>query len=421
MIVVEKYGGSSVASIPQLKDIAEHVNDMRNAGHQLVIVASAMGKMTNTLLHMASNISEHCNARELDSLLSTGEQQTITLLAMAIEKLDIPVVSLTGLQCGIKTTNQHSSAKIIDIEINTIKQHLNAGKVVVIAGFQGVSSNGDITTLGRGGSDTTAVAIAAKLGCECNIYTDVNGVYAIDPRIYANPKHINTISYAEMMQMSGLGTGVLETRSVEIAQKYHIPLYLGKALEKDKRKGTYIMETTHRLEDMPITGISIKQGYEIITISDIPDETEMMLHFMENMANMNINLDYVKQQKNSDQTTNFMILCSTEQSNRIQRYDQKFHHPFPISYQTSMISVSLIGIGILTHSGLVAKALRTLKHNNIPYEMLTTSELSISFVMNETYMKLAGKAFVEAFQLQEASLKTNTYQNYRKNDEHRVQ
>lgn len=420
MIVVEKYGGSSVASIPQLKDIAEHVNDMHTAGHQLVIVASAMGKMTNALLSMASNISEHCNKRELDSLLSTGEQQTITLLAMAIQKQNIPVVSLTGLQCGIKTTNQHSSAKIIDIDINKIKQHLNAGNVVVIAGFQGVSSNGDITTLGRGGSDTTAVAIAAKLGCECHIYTDVNGVYAIDPRIYPNPKHIDTISYAEMMQMAGLGTGVLETRSVEIAQKYHIPIYLGKALEKDKRKGTYIMETTQRLEDMPITGISIKQGYECITIANVPDNTEMTLHFMENMANMNINLDFVKQQKNSDQTTDFTILCSSEQSNRIQQYDEMFHHPFSITYRSSMICISLIGIGILTHSGLVAKALRTLNHNHIPYEMLTTSELSISFVMDETYMKLAGKAFVEAFQLQETCLKMNSYQNYHKHDEQRI-
>ena len=238
MNVVEKYGGTSVGTIDQILAIAQHVKEMKEAGHNIVIVASAMGKTTNKLIEMTKAISDKVNQRELDSLLSTGEQRTITLLAMAIDALGIPAISLTGYQCGFITSHHHAHARIKDIDITNLKKHLDDGKVVVVAGFQGATENGEITTLGRGGSDTTAVALAAKLGWECHIYTDVNGVYTIDPRLYPHAKRLKEITYNEMMQMACLGSGVLETRSVELASKYHVKLFLGKALEKDKRKGT---------------------------------------------------------------------------------------------------------------------------------------------------------------------------------------
>ena len=247
MNVVEKYGGTSVADIDKIKAIAQHVKEMKEAGHNLVIVASAMGKTTNKLIAMANSVGGGRNAREMDSLLSTGEQRTITLLAMAISALGIPAISLTGYQCGFITSHHHAHARIKDIDITTLNQHLSEGKVVVVAGFQGATENGEITTLGRGGSDTTAVALAAKLGWECHIYTDVNGVYTIDPRLYPKAKRLQEITYNEMMQMACLGSGVLETRSVELASKYQVKLFLGKALEKDKKKGTYIMEKTKHL------------------------------------------------------------------------------------------------------------------------------------------------------------------------------
>ena len=236
MNVVEKYGGTSVGTIAQIKAIAAHAAKLKAQGNQVVIVASAMGKTTNKLIAMAKEIGEHVNERELDSLLSTGEQRTITLLAMAIDALGVPAVSLTGYQCGFITSDHHSHARIMDIDITRLKQHLNDDKVVVVAGFQGANEVGDITTLGRGGSDTTAVALAAKLGWECHIFTDVNGVYTIDPRMYPHAKRLHEITYNEMMQMACLGAGVLETRSVELASKYGVRLYLGRAQESASRK-----------------------------------------------------------------------------------------------------------------------------------------------------------------------------------------
>lgn len=232
MNIVEKYGGTSVGTIEQIKKIALHAKKMKEQGHQLIIVASAMGKTTNQLIELASSVTDNPNKRELDSLLSTGEQQTITLLAMAINALGVNAVSLTGYQAGFLTSHHHSHALIKDIDTTTLQSHLNDGKVVVVAGFQGATEYGDITTLGRGGSDTTAVALAAKLGFDCHIFTDVDGIYTIDPRLYVKAKKLKSISYEEMMQMACLGAGVLETRSVELASKYNVNLFLGRALDR---------------------------------------------------------------------------------------------------------------------------------------------------------------------------------------------
>ena len=325
MNVVEKYGGTSVGTIAQIKAVAAHAAKLKAQGDQVVIVASAMGKTTNKLIAMAKEIGEHVNERELDSLLSTGEQRTITLLAMAIDALGVPAVSLTGYQCGFITSDHHSHARIMDIDITRLKQHLEDDKVVVVAGFQGANEVGDITTLGRGGSDTTAVALAAKLGWECHIFTDVNGVYTIDPRMYPHAKRLHEITYNEMMQMACLGAGVLETRSVELASKYGVRLYLGRALEENLDKGTYIMEKTKHLEDMPITGISIKEDYAIMRVNDLPNDGKFLNSLFAMISQLDINLDTISQQLTHDGKVNFAFYCNKQQSDVILKNIDKLH------------------------------------------------------------------------------------------------
>lgn len=399
MNIVEKYGGTSVGTIDQIKAIAQHVKRMKEAGHQMVIVASAMGKTTNKLIAMAKEIGEHVNERELDSLLSTGEQRTVTLLAMAIDALGIPAVSLTGYQCGFITSHHHAHARIRDIDMSTLQMHLDEGKVVVVAGFQGVSEHGDITTLGRGGSDTTAVALAAKLGWECHIFTDVNGVYTIDPRMYPQAKRLKEITYNEMMQMACLGAGVLETRSVELASKYNVLLYLGRALEENLNKGTYIMEKTKSLEDMPITGISIKEDYAIMRVNDLPNDGKFLNSLFKLIAELDINLDTISQQLTHDGKVNFAFYCNKHQSDTILQHIDKLHSRYPISRLLGFVKLSIVGVGISTHSGIAAKVLSTLSEHNIRYYQITSSEISISLTIEDKDKQRAVEVLGKAFDL----------------------
>lgn len=399
MNVVEKYGGTSVGTIEQIKAIAAHAAEMKQQGHGIVLVASAMGKTTDKLIKMANEIGSCVNKRELDSLLSTGEQRTITLLAMAIDALGIPAISLTGYQCGFITSHHHAHARIKDIEISTLQQHLDDGKIVVVAGFQGATKYGEITTLGRGGSDTTAVALAAKLGWECHIYTDVNGVYTIDPRIYPSAKRLKEITYNEMMQMACLGSGVLETRSVELASKYNVMLFLGKALEKDKRKGTYIMDTTKNLEDMPITGISLKEDYAIMRVNEIPNDGKFLNELFNLIAELNINLDTISQQLTHDGKVNFAFYCNKHQSDVILQNIDQLHSKYPISRLLGFVKLSIVGVGISTHSGIAAKVLSSLSEHSIPYYQITSSEISISLTIEEKDKIKAIDVLGEAFHL----------------------
>lgn len=399
MQIVEKYGGSSVADIEKIKEIAQHVAEVKKAGHDIIVVASAMGKTTNELIALAKSIGNYHNAREMDSLLSTGEQRTVTLLAMAIDALGIPAISLTGYQCGFITSNHHAHARIKDIDCTALQSHLDAGKVVVIAGFQGATENGEITTLGRGGSDTTAVALAAKLGWECHIYTDVNGVYTIDPRMYPNAKRLKEITYNEMMQMACLGSGVLETRSVELASKYKVPLFLGKSLEKNRQKGTYIMEHTKNIEDMPITGLSTKEDYAIMRVTNLPNDGIFLKKLFSLIARLDINLDTISQQLNDDETVNFTFYCNEHQSDIILQHMNELENPYEIKRMLGFVKLSLVGVGISTHSGIVSKVLSTLNKNNIIYYQITSSEISISLTISKENTKKAVEVLAQAFDL----------------------
>lgn len=398
MNIVEKYGGTSVGTTDQIKAIALHVKEMKDAGHQIVVVASAMGKTTNQLIELAHEVGGD-NDREMDSLLSTGEQRTVTLLAMAIGALGVPAISLTGHQCGFITNEHHAHAKIKDIEISIVQKHLDEGKVVVVAGFQGASENGEITTLGRGGSDTTAVALAAKLGWDCHIFTDVNGVYTIDPRMYKKAKLLHEITYHEMMQMACLGSGVLETRSVELASKYNVVLFLGKALVKDTRKGTFIMQTTKNLEDMPITGISIKEDYAIMRVNELPNDGIFLGALFRLIADLDINLDTISQHLTHEGKVNFQFYCNTKQSDTILKNLEQLHSKYPISRLLGFVKLSVTGLGISTHSGIAAKVLTALSDHQIPYYMITSSEISISLTIEEKDKQQAVEVLAKTFDL----------------------
>lgn len=398
MNIVEKYGGTSVGTTDQIKAIARHVKAMKEAGHQMVIVASAMGKTTNRLIELAREVGGD-NDREMDSLLSTGEQRTITLLAMAIDAVGIPAISLTGYQCGFITSSNHAHARIKDIEISTLQKHLDDGKVVVVAGFQGATENGEITTLGRGGSDTTAVALAAKLGWECHIFTDVNGVYTIDPRMYPKAKLLHEITYHEMMQMACLGAGVLETRSVELASKYNVKLFLGKALENNMSKGTYIMETTKNLEDMPITGISLKDDYAIMRVNELPNDGVFLSALFRMIADLDINLDTISQHLTHDGKVNFQFYCDTKQSEIIMKNIDRLNSKYPISRLLGFVKLSVTGLGISTHSGIASRVLTTLSEHQIPYYMITSSEISISLTIEEKDKQQAVEVLAKTFDL----------------------
>lgn len=398
MNIVEKYGGTSVADTNKIKAIAKHVADMKQAGHNIIVVASAMGETTNQLIALAKEIGNEQNKREMDSLLSTGEQRSVTLLAMAIDGLGVPAVSLTGYQCGFITSTHHAHARIKDIEIKNLQKYLEEDKVVVIAGFQGATEHGEITTLGRGGSDTTAVALAAKLGWECHIYTDVNGVYTIDPRMYPKAKLLKEITYNEMMQMACLGSGVLETRSVELASKYQVKLFLGKSLEKDKDKGTYIMEKTS-LEDMPITGISIKEDYAIMRVTNLVNDGKFLGQLFEMIAKLNINLDTISQQLNDNGNVNFTFYCNEHQSDLILENAKQLDDHYEIKRMLGFVKLSLVGVGISTHSGIVSKVLSTLNQYGILYYQITSSEISISLTINKLDTEKAVQVLANAFDL----------------------
>ena len=252
-----------------------------------------MGKTTDQLIGMAKQISENPNKREMDMLVSTGEQVTIALLSMAFHEYGYDSVSLTGFQAGIKTEGIHTRNRITDIDIENVKKHLGNGKIVVVAGFQGINENGDITTLGRGGSDTTAVALAAKLNCTCEIYTDVEGIYSVDPRIWPNAKKLDNISYEEMMEMASLGAGVMETRAVEIGCKYNIPIYV--ASSHEDKKGTYIKEYDETMEGKTITGLSISDDVLMVTVNNVLYNAKNIAIVFERLANHNVNVDMISQ------------------------------------------------------------------------------------------------------------------------------
>ncbi len=399
-IVVQKYGGSSVGTIGKIKNVARRVAKRRKAGDQVVVVVSAMGKTTNMLVGMAKEISENPPTREMDMLMSTGEQISISLLSIALKELGFDSISMTGFQAGILTGGRHTKARITDIEISNVKEELEKGKIVVVAGFQGVNEKGNITTLGRGGSDTTAVALAAKLSCNCEIYTDVEGIYTVDPRLYTEAKKLKAISYEEMMEMASLGAGVMQTRSVEIGQKFGVPIYV--ALSTEERPGTYIKEHDESMEEKVITGLSVSDDDIMITINGIPYSTKVVSVLFEKLAERDVNIDMISQTAPHDGFINISFTANKGDLNSIREVISAFekeNRGVRAEIDEEITKLSVVGNGMRTHSGVASKMFKILAENEIEFKQVTTSEIRISYTINPKDKIKAVHAIAKVFDL----------------------
>lgn len=399
-IKVLKYGGSSVENIDKIKAIAKRLVDRKESGESIVVVVSAMGKTTNNLISMAKGVSDIPDARDLDMLLSTGEQVSISLLSMAIKDLGHESISLTGLQAGIKTSDTHNKARISTIDKDVILSHLSSNKIVVIAGFQGVTPSGEITTLGRGGSDTTAVSIAAVLGAECEIYTDVDGVYTIDPRVYPKAKKMESISYDEMLELASRGAKVLETRSVEMASKYNVPILV--ALNTGDVPGTIIKEMENNMENKVVTGMSLDEDCLMISLNNVPYEGKNISSIFARLAKEDIYVDMISQTAPFNSFVNISFTGKEEDKHKVKAVVESFIEEYPtIDYtiDSSVVKLSVVGIGMISHSGVAASLFEILSDNDIDFFQVTTSEISISYTINGYDKENAVKLFAEKFDL----------------------
>lgn len=389
-ILVHKYGGTSVGTTEKIKRIAKRVIAEKEKGNDMVVVVSAMGKTTDYLVEMSKEIAINPNKREMDLILSTGEQVSIALLSMAFQEFGYDAIALTGFQAGIKTYGPHTKNKILDIDDEKIKNYLKEGKVVVVAGFQGVNENGDITTLGRGGSDTTAVAIAAKLGCPCHIYTDVDGIYSVDPRLYKEAKKLDVISYEEMMEMVSLGAGVMEPRAIEIGCKYNIPIYVASSI--NDVGGTYIKEYDEKMEGNIVTGLSVCDDILMVTVSHILYNLDHVATLFEKLAIENVNVDMISQTAPVDGYINVSFTAPKDDLFIIEKVMRDLEGKVEISIENEITKISVVGIGMRNQSGVSGRLFRILADNEISFRQVTTSEISISYTIDKKDKEKAVRA-----------------------------
>lgn len=399
-MIVHKYGGSSVATTEKIFEIAKSIKKLYETEKQIVIVVSAMGKTTNALLDLASKLSSNPNKRELDRLLSTGENQTIALLSIALNELNIPSISLTAERIPIITKGVHGKSTIDSINNDILLNYLNEKKVLVIAGFQGINEKGDVTTLGRGGSDTTAVALAASLGCSCEIYTDVDGIYRIDPRIYEKAKKIDKISYEEMMELAYLGAGVMEPRAIELGYKFNVPIYVGKTLDIDKT-GTKIIKEKNKMEDQEITGISVNSNTLMVTIDNIPTYAYNLQPIFSKAKELGVNIDIISHNDVISENGSIAFTTPRTDENLIKELfeDLKLNSNINVLINKKVVKVSLVGIGIMTHGHVISKIFEVLAENKISFHQISTSEISISLIVDENISNKLAKLLAEKFNI----------------------
>ncbi len=401
MNVIQKYGGTSLESIEKIRAVAKHIASIRKEGDGIVIVASAMGKTTDELIALANEVGKEVPKRELDALLATGEQKTVALLAIALQNLGVPAVSMTGFQSGFITTDHHSKARIKEINTERTEQYLKEGKVVVLTGFQGISEEGDITTLGRGGSDTTAVAIAAQMGWDCEIYTDVDAIFTTDPKINPNARKLDRITYEELMELASTGAAVMETRSVELAKKYNVKLYIGRSLEGNIRKGTYVMNDSIYIEEMPVTGISISDDCSIYSLRGLENDGVAIANLFQLLADLHINVDMISKQTYENNKCTISFSCTDEQASDLDKAieNHELLREILVEKQPNLSILSLVGVGMATATGVASKVFSILAKEGIQYYQITTSEISISVTVNRDEKIKAVIALCEAFGL----------------------
>ncbi|HDK7139554.1 TPA: aspartate kinase [Clostridium botulinum] len=380
--IVQKYGGTSVATVEKIKNVAKSIVKRKREGNDIVVVVSAMGHTTDNLINLAKDISNVPDKRELDALISTGEMVSSSLLSMAIKELGEDAISYTAYQINISTNGQHGKSLINDIDKKKIDKSLKEGKVVVVAGFQGINCDGNITTLGRGGSDTSAVAIAAKLNnAICEIYTDVDGIYSVDPRVYDRAKKLDYIDYEEMLELSSLGAQVMHSRSIELAEKYNIPIYVG--LSNSNIKGTVIRGMNNmNMEMKSVTGLATSDDDVAITMEDINENINIVADIFSKLAEKQINVDMISQTAPINSRISLSFTIPKEDLQEGMKIIKNYASKDKIKIDENLTKFSIVGIGMKNTSGVAAKMLKIFSDNNIKVKMITTSEIRITCAIN---------------------------------------
>ena len=402
-LIVQKYGGTSVGSVERIKNVARRVARWKARGHELVVVVSAMAGETNRLVALARDIQAIPEPRELDVVMATGEQVTIALLSMALIDMGLTARSYTGGQVRIVTDDAHTKARIVSIDEQRIRKDLAAGCVVVVAGFQGVDGSGNITTLGRGGSDTTGVALAAALKAdECQIYTDVDGVYTTDPRIVPEARRLKTVTFEEMLEMASLGSKVLQIRSVEFAGKYRVRLRVLSSFEEEGEGTLITLEEDQNMEQADISGIAFERDEAKITILGVPDRPGIAYQILGPIGDAHIDVDMIVQNVSHDGMTDFSFTVHrSDYQKALKILDPVVKHIKARGVESGdkIAKVSVVGVGMRSHAGIASAMFRTLAEEGINIEMISTSEIKISVVINEKYVELAVRALHKAFGL----------------------
>ncbi|UCG18601.1 MAG: aspartate kinase [Thiotrichales bacterium] len=402
-LIVQKYGGTSIGTVDRIQNVAKKIKKWREQGNELVIVVSAMSGETNRLIGLAQQNTAKPNPRELDMILTTGEQVTIGLLAIALESIGVPAISFTGQQVGIVTDQSFNKARIQSIDNQKIRAELDAGKVVVIAGFQGVDEQGNLTTLGRGGSDTTGVALAAALKAdECQIYTDVDGVYTTDPRVVPKARRLNRISFDEMLEMASLGSKVLQIRSVEFASKYKVRLRVLSTFEENPQ-GTLICSEEELMENPVISGIAFSRDEAKLTVLGVPDRPGIAYAILKPISEANIEVDMIIQNQSVAGTTDFTFTVSRndcEKALAILNTHATEMGAKEVLSDKGIVKVSLVGIGMRSHAGVAARMFEVLYNEGVNIEMISTTEIKISVVIREGELERAVQSLHAAFDLE---------------------
>jgi aspartate kinase len=399
-LIVQKYGGTSVGSIERIKAVAERVSRSRAKGDRIIVVVSAMAGETNRLFQLADQLSETPNPRETDVLVSTGEQVSAALLAIRLQALGYPTVSLLGHQLKITTDSCHGAAKIKSVESERIRQALDAGNIVVVAGYQGVDGEGDITTLGRGASDLTAVALAAVMNASaCEIYTDVDGVYTADPRICPRARRLSRISYDEMLEMAGLGAKVLQLRSVELARRFKVPLVVLSSFEDDS-DGTWVGQEDQSMEDVLVSGVTLDQNQSKITLTGVEDRPGLAARIFGPIADAGIVVDMIIQNASADSRADLTFTVPRTDLRRALELVRAVASEIGaagVRHEEQVAKVSIVGVGMRTHAGVAAAMFKVLAAEGVNIEMIATSEIKLSVVVNSKYGELAMRALHDAF------------------------
>ena len=405
-LIVQKYGGTSVGSAERIKNVAKRVAQTRAEGHDVVVVVSAMSGETNRLVALAHEMQEFPDPREMDVVLATGEQVTIGLLAMALKNIGVDAKSYTGWQVAVQTDNAHTKARIDHIDGDKIHADLKAGKVVIVAGFQGITAEGDISTLGRGGSDTSAVALAAALKAdECQIYTDVDGVYTTDPRVVPEARRMSTISFEEMLELASLGSKVLQIRSVEFAGKYQVRLRVLSSLQEGGEGTLITFEEDENMEKAVVKGIAFDKNQARINVRGVSDKPGIAYQILGAIADANIEVDMIIQNVGAEGTTDFSFTVPRgdyRQTLDLMNGLKESLGAAEVNGDDTVCKVSIVGVGMRSHSGVAATMFRSLAEEGINIQMISTSEIKVSVLIDEKYMELATRVLHKAFGLDQA-------------------